>query len=172
MHRIETQWRRPEMQNVKGETQDVLIGSTAVSTMKDLLCSQGTNVKTTVNGGETILVVEDDPGLRAMVGYLLRWHGYRLLEASYPGEAESLVRHFADPIDLVLMDVTLPGINGYELARTLLSLRSFPAMLFVSGYEQDYLALDRTVCVKSEFLLKPFGLNVLITKIHELLNDA
>ena len=45
-------------------------------------------------------------------------------------------------------------------------------MLFISGYEEDYLALDRTVCVKSEFLLKPFGLNVLITKIQELLETV
>jgi two-component system, cell cycle sensor histidine kinase and response regulator CckA len=155
---------------VKDDTKDVLSSMTAVSTMTALSRTQGTNVTTTVNRGETILIVEDDPGLRAMVGYLLRWHGYRLLEASYPSEAESLVRHFADPIHLVLMDVTLPGINGYELARILLSFRSFPAILFVSGYEQDHLALDRTVSVKSEFLLKPFGLNVLITKIHELLN--
>ena len=41
-------------------------------------------------------------------------------------------------------------------------------MLFVSGYEQDFFDLDRTVCAKSEFLLKPFGLNFLVTKIHEL----
>jgi CheY-like chemotaxis protein len=84
-------------------------------------------------------------------------------------EAESLVRHCSDPIHLVLMDVTLPGINGYELARILLDLRSFPAMLFVSGYEQDFFNVDRTVCVKSGFLLKPYGLNVLVTTIQELL---
>ena len=131
-----------------------------------------TNVKTPVNSGETILLVEDDQGLRTMVGYLLRWHGYRLLEASYPAEAESLVRHFPDPIHLVMLDVTLSGTNGYELARTLLSLRSFSAMLFISGYEEDYLALDRTICVKSGFLMKPFGLNVLVTKIHQLLDAA
>ncbi|MDN5942095.1 MAG: response regulator, partial [Nitrospira sp.] len=131
--------------------------------------SQGTNGKISVSHGETILVVEDDLGLRTMVGLLLRSHGYRLLEASDPVEAESLVRHCLDPIDLVLMDVTLPGINGYELARILLDLRSFPAVLFVSGYEQDFFDVDRTVSVKSGFLLKPFGLNGLVTKIQELL---
>jgi len=157
---------------MKDETQDLLIGTTAVSVREALLRSQGTNVKRLVNHGETILVVEDDPGLRTMVGYLLRSHGYRLLEASHPVEAESLVRHFVDPIHLVLMDVTLPGINGYELARILLGIRPFSAMLFVSGYEEDFFALDRTVCVKSEFLLKPFGLNGLVEKIHELLEAA
>jgi two-component system, cell cycle sensor histidine kinase and response regulator CckA len=172
MHRIETPWCRPGKRNVKGEMHDVLIGATADSRMRGLPLSQGTNVMTQANCGETIMVVEDDPGLRAMMGYLLRSYGYRMLEASYPGEAESLVRHFADPIHLVLMDVTLPGINGYELARTLLSLRPIPAMLFVSGYEQDHLALDRTICAKNEFLMKPFGPNVLITTIHGLLNAA
>jgi DNA-binding response OmpR family regulator len=163
---------RSVVRNVKGEIQDLLIGTTAVSARDGLLRSQRTNVKTLMNHGETILVVEDDPGLRTMVGYLLRSHGYRLLEASHPVEAESLVRHLVDPIHLVLMDVTLPGINGYELARILLGIRPFSAMLFVSGYEEDFLALDRTVCVRSEFLLKPFGLNVLVAKIHELLGAA
>ena len=154
---------------MEDKTQDVTIDATAVSAMDGLPHSQGTNGKLAVSHGETILIVEDDLGLRTMVGYLLRSHGYRLLEASHPVEAESLVRHCIDPIHLVLMDVTLPGINGYELARILLDLRPFPVMLFVSGYEQDFFDLDRTVCVKSEFLLKPFGLNVLVTKIHELL---
>jgi two-component system, cell cycle sensor histidine kinase and response regulator CckA len=152
---------------MEGKTHDALIGATEV-----LPYSQGTNGKLSVSHGETILVVEDDLGLRTMVVILLRSHGYRLLEASHPVEAESLVRHYIDPIHLVLMDVTLPGVNGYELARILLDIRPFPAMLFVSGYEQDFFDLDRTVCVKSEFLLKPFGLNVLVTKIHELLETV
>lgn len=157
---------------MEGKTQDVTIDATAVSAMDGLPHSQETKGKLPMSHGETILVVEDDLGLRTMVGYLLRSHGYRLLEASHPVEAESLVRHCVDPIHLVLMDVTLPGINGYELARILLDLRPFPVMLFVSGYEQDFFDVDRTVCVKSEFLLKPFGLNVLVRKIHELLETV
>ena len=143
--------------------------ATVVSALDGLPHSKDTDDKLSVSHGETILVVEDDLGLRTMVGLLLRSHGYRLLEASDPVEAESLVRHCIDPIHLVLMDVTLPGINGYELARILLDLRSFPAMLFVSGYEQDFFDVDRTIGVKNGFLLKPFGLNVLVTKIQELL---
>ena len=157
---------------MESKTQDVTIDATAVSAMDGLPHSQETKGKLPVSHGETILVVEDDLGLRTMVGYLLRSHGYRLLEASHPVEAELLVRHCVDPIHLVLMDVTLPGINGYELARILLDLRPFPVMLFVSGYEQDFFDVDRTVCVKSEFLLKPFGLNVLVRKIHELLETV
>lgn len=157
---------------MESKTQDVTIDATAVSAMDGLPHSQETKGKLPMSHGETILVVEDDLGLRTMVGYLLRSHGYRLLEASHPVEAESLVRHCVDPIHLVLMDVTLPGINGYELARILLDLRPFPVMLFVSGYEQDFFDVDRTVCVKSEFLLKPFGLNVLVRKIHELLETV
>jgi CheY-like chemotaxis protein len=148
---------------------DGLINATVVSALEGLRHSKETNDKLSVSHGETILVVEDDLGLRTMVGFLLRAHGYRLLEAAHPVEAESLVRHCLDPIHLVLMDVTLPGINGYELARQLLDLRSFPAMLFVSGYEEDFFDVDRTICVKNGFLLKPFGLNVLVTKIQELL---
>ena len=157
---------------MEGKTHDALTGATEVLPLDGLPYSQGTNGKLSVSHGETILIVEDDLGLRTMVGILLRSHGYRLLEASHPVEAESLVRHCIDPIHLVLMDVTLPGVNGYELARILLDIRPFPAMLFVSGYEQDFFNFDRTVCVKSEFLLKPFGLNVLVTKIHELLETV
>lgn len=157
---------------MEGKSHDGPIGATEVSPLDGLLHLQETNGRLSVSHGETILVVEDDLGLRTMVGTLLRSHGYRLLEASHPVEAESLVRHCIDPIHLVLMDVTLPGVNGYQLARILLDIRPFSAMLFVSGYEQDFFDLDRTVCVKSEFLLKPFGLNVLVTKIQALLETV
>jgi DNA-binding response OmpR family regulator len=157
---------------MEGKSHDGPLGTTEVSPLDGLPHSQGTNGKLSVSHGETILVVEDDLGLRTMVVILLRSQGYKLLEASHPVEAESLVRHYIDPIHLVLMDVTLPGVNGYELARILLDIRPFPAMLFVSGYEQDFFDFDRTVCVKSEFLLKPFGLNVLVAKIHELLETV
>jgi two-component system cell cycle sensor histidine kinase/response regulator CckA len=157
---------------MEGKSHDGPLGATEVSPLDSLPHSQGTNGKLSVSHGGTILVVEDDLGLRTMVVMLLRSQGYRLLEASHPVEAESLVRNCNDPIHLVLMDVTLPGVNGYELARILLDIRTFPAMLFVSGYEQDFFNLDRTVCVKSEFLLKPFGLNVLVTKIQELLEPV
>ena len=157
---------------MEGKSHDGPIGATEVLPLDGLPHVQGTNGKLSVSHGETILVVEDDLGLRTMVGILLRSHGYRLLEASHPVEAESLVRHCIDPIHLVLMDVTLPGVNGYELARILLDIRPFPAMLFVSGYEQDFFDVDRTICVKNEFLLKPFGLNVLVTKIQTLLGTV
>jgi two-component system cell cycle sensor histidine kinase/response regulator CckA len=160
------------MRLMEGKSPDRPLGATEDSPLDGLPLLPETNGKLSVSHGETILVVEDDPGLRTMVVMLLRSQGYQLLEASYPVEAESLVRHYIDPIHLVLMDVTLPGVNGYELARILLDIRPFPAMLFVSGYEQDFFDIDRTVCVKSEFLLKPFGLNVLITKIHELLETV
>ena len=157
---------------MEGKSHDGPIGATEVLPLDGLPHVQGTNGKLSVSHGETILLVEDDLGLRTMVGILLRSHGYRLLEASHPVEAESLVRHCIDPIHLVLMDVTLPGVNGYELARILLDIRPFPAMLFVSGYEQDFFDVDRTICVKNEFLLKPFGLNVLVTKIQTLLETV
>jgi two-component system, cell cycle sensor histidine kinase and response regulator CckA len=157
---------------MEGKSHDGPIGATEVLPLDGLPHVQGTNGKLSASHGETILVVEDDLGLRTMVGILLRSHGYRLLEASHPVEAESLVRHCIDPIHLVLMDVTLPGVNGYELARILLDIRPFPAMLFVSGYEQDFFDVDRTICVKNEFLLKPFGLNVLVTKIQTLLETV
>lgn len=150
--------------------QETIQSAEAGSFMCALPRVQAANVTSPANGGATILVVEDDPGLRAMVGYLLRWQGYRVIEASHPVEAESFVRHFTDPIHLVLMDVTLPTINGYELARTFLTIRTIPAMLFVSGYEEDHLALDRTIGAKREFLLKPFEPYVLIGKVHALLN--
>jgi len=94
---------------MEGKSHDGPLGATEV-----LPHSQGTNGKLSVRHGEAILVVEDDLGLRTMVGILLRSHGHRLLEASHAVEAESLVRHCIDPIHLVLMDVTPPGVNGYE----------------------------------------------------------
>jgi two-component system, cell cycle sensor histidine kinase and response regulator CckA len=124
------------------------------------------------NDGETILLVEDDSSLRAMVGYLLRWQGYQVLEAPDPAAAQALAENFADPIHLLLTDVNLPQTNGYELARRLLALRPIPAVLFVSGEGGTDTTADRTLSATQGFLLKPFGPQALAVKIRELLNVA
>ncbi len=124
------------------------------------------------NGGETILLVEDDSSLRAMVSYLLRWQGYQVLEAPDPAAAQTLAANFADPIHVLLTDVNLPQINGYELARRLLALRPIPAVLFVSGEGGAGTAPDRTLSAAQGFLLKPFGPQALTAKIRELLDTA
>jgi DNA-binding response OmpR family regulator len=122
------------------------------------------------NNGETILLVEDDPSLRAMVSYLLRCQGYQVLEAPDPAAAEGLARDFADPINLLLTDVSLPQTTGYELARLLLKLRPIPAVLFVSGWSDADTNANHALSATRGFLQKPFSPHVLTAKVRELLN--
>lgn len=124
------------------------------------------------NDGETILLVEDDSSLRAMVSYLLRWQGYQVLEAPDPATAQTLATNFSDPIHLLLTDVNLPQTNGYELARRLLAVRPISAVLFVSGEGGGDTTADQTLSVTQGFLLKPFGPQALTAKIRELLNTT
>lgn len=122
------------------------------------------------NNGETILLVEDDPSLRAMVSYLLRLQGYQVLEAPDSTAAEGLAREFSDPINLLLTDVSLPQTTGYELARLLLELRPIPAVLFVSGWSDADTNTNHALSATRGFLQKPFSPQALAAKIRELLS--
>src|SRR5215469_2436540 len=84
-------------------------------------------------GTETVLVVEDQPQVREMTCSILRQFGYQILEASCGEEALCLAETHAGPVDLLLTDVIMPGMNGLELAARLKRLRPSP-IVFMSGY--------------------------------------
>ena len=123
-------------------------------------------------GHETILLVEDEEGVRRMVHLALERRGYRVLVAGGGPEELEIARGHQGPIDLLISDVVMPQMNGAELARELLSERPQTLVLLISGYAGDILqnsgALERDV----PFLQKPFAPAVLAHRVRGILDGA
>ncbi len=115
------------------------------------------------------MVIEDDPRLLSMVGYVLRWYGYRVFEAANPLDAQALTRNLSDSVDLIVMDIYLPGANGYDVAQSLLQAKPIRGALFMSGIAQNHAHNTQSLSAKSEFLMKPFSPDALIGKVRALL---
>ena len=120
---------------------------------------------------ETVLVVEDEKDVRGLAMAILESLGYRALSAADGPAALALAAIHEGPIDLVLTDVVLPGMNGKQLADRLKLLRPGMAVLFTSGYSQDVIAhrgvLDREVA----YIPKPYSPKDLASKVREVLDD-
>ena len=120
---------------------------------------------------ETVLVVEDQKEVRGLATAILESLGYCALSAADGPAALALAAVHEGPIDLVLTDVVLPGMNGKQLAERLKLLRPGMAVLFTSGYSQDVIAhrgvLDREVA----YIPKPYSPRDLATKVREVLGE-
>ncbi|HEY3929241.1 MAG TPA: PAS domain S-box protein [Candidatus Koribacter sp.] len=119
-------------------------------------------------GSETILLVEDDSTLRKLNLELLTGLGYNVLPAANASEALNIVHRYYGPLDLLLTDIVMPGMNGKQLADELIAIQPSIRVLFVSGYSENILR-DRSLQPGSDFLQKPFAKGVLAKKIRELL---
>jgi two-component system cell cycle sensor histidine kinase/response regulator CckA len=122
-------------------------------------------------GSETILIVEDEPGVRILAQRSLEQHGYRVLSAASAEEALELVGRGRDRIDLLLTDAVLPKMSGPELARILQAqLPPGLRVLFVSGYTDEAIVRLGLLSATEAFLQKPFGPTVLVRKIRQVLD--
>ena len=88
----------------------------------------------TWQGAETILLVEDQPELRKMVRMILESYGYRVLEAGNADEALHWSERWTDRIHLMLTDVVMPGMNGWDLANRFKTQRPQINVIYMSGY--------------------------------------
>jgi signal transduction histidine kinase/CheY-like chemotaxis protein len=108
-------------------------------------------------GSETILLVEDEEALRALVSTVLQRHGYRVLEASTGSGALRTARQLAEPIQLLLTDVVMPGMGGPELANLILEMRPEIKVIYMSGYIPDAAFLREAREAGAPLLQKPFA---------------
>jgi PAS domain S-box-containing protein len=123
-------------------------------------------------GSEWILAVEDEDGVRDFIQRALERLGYHVTAVPTGEEALELVRgYFAEPIDLLVTDVVLPGMSGPELASTLAASRPGMPVLYVSGYASDVTAFHGLPGLADHVLAKPFGMDVLARRIRAILDE-
>lgn len=123
------------------------------------------------SGSETVLLVEDDAGVRTLVATMLRRSGYAVLDAEGGERAMEITRDHRGSIDLLLTDVVMPAMNGCALAERLQALSPGTRVLFMSGYSDDTI-LRAGVQAEVAFLQKPFSSAALTAKIREVLETG
>jgi CheY-like chemotaxis protein len=121
-------------------------------------------------GSETVLVLEDEEALRAIVREILEAAGYAVLEAADGAEALHVVQRHEGPIDLLLSDVILPGMSGPELARSLVEMRPRLKVLYMSGHDEASIVHRELLESGLAILQKPFASDVLLRKLRDLLD--
>jgi CheY-like chemotaxis protein len=119
-------------------------------------------------GRETILLVEDEDAVRAIISAVLRRQGYHVLEASAASGACDIFEQQGATIDLLVTDVVMPKMNGPSLAQRLVAIRPELKVLFISGYAD--MALDAGGPNVS-FLSKPFQASTLAAKVRDVLSQ-
>lgn len=122
-------------------------------------------------GGETILLVEDDPHVRATNSAILESVGYNVLTAAAGQEAIDLFDRYVSRIALVILDVVMPGMNGRELCRRLRGLGCDAKILFVSGYTADILQKKGIVDEDINFTSKPLETSPFLGRVRELIDS-
>jgi len=115
-----------------------------------------------------ILIVEDDDQIRTLTTFILEERGYTVLAATGLHEAVYLVESTATPLDLLVTDLRMPGGSGLELYTRLITRYPTLKVLFMSGYSEHEISQQQAV-VKNHFLSKPFTLDTLVSKVHEIL---
>jgi two-component system cell cycle sensor histidine kinase/response regulator CckA len=124
-----------------------------------------------LDGTETILLVEDETAVRRLVVRTLESYGYTVSEASSPAEALRIVEG-RDDFDLLLTDVVMPGMNGRQLAEALLVERPALKVLFTSGYPADTMIRHGIADGSAAYIGKPYLPVELARKVREVLDAA
>ncbi len=123
-------------------------------------------------GTETVLLSEDEPGVRALVRKILIKQGYTVLEARNGHEAWLINGQHEGPIHLLVTDVVMPEMNGRDLAARVMAVRSGIKVLFVSGYSNDAIVQQSEVQSGIAFLQKPFSPATLARKVRQVLDTS
>src|SRR3954469_492507 len=117
----------------------------------------------------TILVVDDEPEIRKLVGAMVSQSGYTILTADSGEHALTLYKNNKGPIDLLITDVVAPGMSGPMLADKLTELQPDLKVLYISGYDNTHVVQKYVVEKGHALLTKPFTVKELEAKMHDLL---
>ncbi len=123
-------------------------------------------------GHATILVIEDEESVRSYISQVLAGKGYRVLAAVDGQEGLDTFKKHHAAIHLVLVDLTMPGLDGREVANTLRELRPDLPIIFMSGYSRPEMPTSEAHLEKDVFLQKPFRPRELIALINQRLVEG
>ena len=124
-----------------------------------------------VSRPSSILLVEDEPDLRALVHEVLTGQGYQVLLTQGPAEALKTARATTDPIDLLLTDIVMPDMNGLALAERLQVDRPEMKVLYMTGYSNDVVMAHGTPH-EGALIQKPFTPRHIVARVREVLGDG
>jgi two-component system cell cycle sensor histidine kinase/response regulator CckA len=120
-----------------------------------------------LRGDETVLVVEDEDGVRELLWKILTEHGHTVLEARHGRDALTVAGEYTHPIQLLVTDVVMPEMGAGELADQLLAQRPDMKVLFISGYTNDEVVRRGVKQGEAAFIQKPFTAEELMRKVRE-----
>jgi two-component system cell cycle sensor histidine kinase/response regulator CckA len=109
---------------------------------------------------KSILLIDDEPGVRAAIFQALRKSHYEIIEAASPDAAANIWSSRREQIDLILLDVLLPGLSGPEFAREILAHETCAPIIYITGVGQENLGRFQ-VPADAPVLLKPFSVSEL-----------
>jgi signal transduction histidine kinase len=121
-------------------------------------------------GSERVMVVEDNDAVRVFIADALRDAGYEVTASETPGPALAALASWGEPFDLLLTDLVLPEMDGYELARRATVARQSLRVLYMTGYSDNPKLRRDALCTGVDLLEKPFSAAALTAKVRELLD--
>lgn len=121
------------------------------------------------HGTETVLLVEDEDAVRALIRFTLQQCGYTVLETSHGEEAIRVATSHRETIHLLVTDVVMPGMGGRVVAERLRNLHPEMKVLFLSGYTDDAVVRHGILHEQVNFLQKPFSPNALAHQVRKVL---
>ncbi|MGB7212589.1 MAG: PAS domain S-box protein [Gemmatimonadales bacterium] len=130
-----------------------------------------TPVPANLRGRETILVVEDEPGIRRLLERTLAANGYTVIAATDALDAVTRLAQLKTPLDLLATDVVMPGMGGRELADQVRATHPGTKILFLSGYTEDAIIRQGIYPLTNAFLEKPFTPADLLRKVRTVLDQ-
>jgi two-component system, cell cycle sensor histidine kinase and response regulator CckA len=122
------------------------------------------------SASEVVLVVEDEPFVRAPICRKLRELGHYVLEANNGEDALRVMQDHHEPIHLVITDVMMPEMDGAQLVAMLRDWYPRMRVLFISGYSKQFLEARGDTVEGSAFLAKPFAMDALARRVREILD--
>jgi hypothetical protein len=126
--------------------------------------------RASLRGSETVLLVEDEDGVRELLWKILTDHGHTVLEARHGKDALAVAVGYANPIQLLITDVVMPEMGAGELVDQLVATRPELKVLYISGYTNDEIVRRGVEGADAAFIQKPFSSEDLMMKVREVLD--
>jgi CheY-like chemotaxis protein len=121
-------------------------------------------------GSETVLLVEDLDAVRGVLRKILERNGFEVISAESGAKAIESARTLDRPVDLLVTDIVMPGMNGRELSRELVALYPGLRVVYMSGHTQDAALRKETEAGRIDFLQKPFSAAALVDTARKVLD--